>query len=184
MAVHSPASRQLLFNSLKIYIFVGGMTCVTSRAQFLHNISLPSIHTLTFVKWIVKKKKKNKYKKPSHAADDERGCKLGIISTINSFRLIILVCRHPAALALTLLFQMLLSHPLFARDPQLQQQIRQQIPGFLQQVGWLTLNIKDVILLWWRRRSIMWIINEVLFSTSLSPGRELGRSLFFLRVCY
>ncbi|XP_075875713.1 uncharacterized protein LOC142884117 [Nelusetta ayraudi] len=30
--------------------------------------------------------------------------------------------------------KMLLSHPLFARDPQLQQQIRQQIPGFLQQV--------------------------------------------------
>lgn len=37
-------------------------------------------------------------------------------------------------------FQMLLSHPLFAGNPQLQQQIRQQIPGFLQQVSWLTLT--------------------------------------------
>lgn len=35
---------------------------------------------------------------------------------------------------------MLLSHPLFTGNPQLQQQIRQQIPGFLQQVSWLTLT--------------------------------------------
>lgn len=31
-------------------------------------------------------------------------------------------------------FQMLLSHPMFSGNPQLQQQVREQIPMFLQQV--------------------------------------------------
>lgn len=81
-----------------------------------------------------------------------------IILEINSIWHIILVSLHPTILTLNLLFQMLLSHPLFARDPQLQQQIREQIPGFLQQVGWLTISIKDIFL-WWRRHSVMWIID-------------------------
>lgn len=46
----------------------------------------------------------------------------------------------PAALMSLILFQMLLSHPLFTGNPQLQQQIRQQIPSFLQQVSWLILT--------------------------------------------
>lgn len=51
---------------------------------------------------------------------------------------------------ISILFQMLLSRPLFSGNPQLQQQIRKQIPRFLQQVSSLP-SLLNTSMLWLHR---------------------------------